>query len=107
MRVPARPHASAEKKPRSVFAALGNGDTLKQNKFVRNLNQNPRAVTRAAVRAFASAMNEIFQNQKRVLDDGVRFRPVNVRDKPDTASVVLKFRRIKTDVFLPHFWKKL
>lgn len=57
-----------------------------------NLYQDARAVAALAVRPFAAAMAQVFQDVQRVADDVVGTASLYVHDKPDPAGIVLKGR---------------
>ena len=58
-------------------------------KIVRQLDQNPRAVTTQLVRAHRAPVVQVLQNFQTVLDDGVRFGTLHMRHKTHPASVFL------------------
>ncbi len=55
---------------------------------VRNLDQDPGAVTHQLVGTDRTAVVEVFQDLQTLFEDGVRAAPLDVRDKADPAGVV-------------------
>ena len=66
--------------------------TLPPQERVGNLYQDARAVAALAVRPFAAAMAQVFQDVQRVADDVVGTASLYVHDKPNPAGIVLKGR---------------
>ena len=62
--------------------------------FVRGLHQDAGAVAGARVGADGAAMLEIEKDRQRVLDDLVRFAPLDVGNEADAAGILL-LRRIE------------
>ena len=62
---------------------------LAREKLVRNLDQDAGAVAGFRIAAAGAAMRQVDQDLDALLDDVVRALALDVRDKADTAGIVL------------------
>ncbi len=61
-----------------------------------HLKENTGPVTGARVAALRAAMSKVIQDFQALLDYGVGFMSLQVGDEPDSASVFLEFRIVKS-----------
>ena len=65
------------------------GQHLFPEEGIRYLDENARAVARERIRPDRAAVAQVAQNLETLLNDGVGFPALDVRDETDAACVVL------------------
>jgi hypothetical protein len=63
---------------------------------VGHLEEHAGAVARVDLAATGAAVIEVLQDLDRLLEDAVRFVPLDVDHEPDAAGVVLELRVVET-----------
>ena len=80
---------------RGITSLLGDGNTLQENELVRYLHHDAGTVTSLVVGTLGPAVRHVLENLKGIFNHLVRFAPVDMRHKSDTAPVLLVVRIIK------------
>jgi hypothetical protein len=62
---------------------------------IGNLHENARAIAHQRIGADGTAVRQVLENEKTVLDDLVRLLTLHMRDEADTAGIVLVARIVK------------
>jgi hypothetical protein len=58
-------------------------------KFIRDLQQDPRAIPSAQIAPHGTTMQQVLQNLNTIGHNPMRLNPVNIGQKSDTAIIVL------------------
>ena len=72
----------------AVFSFFRDGDSLKQNEFVRNLEHDACTVAGLVIGSFGTAVFHVFQNLQRRVHKFVRLVSMDVHNHSDTARIV-------------------
>ena len=81
---------------RAVFTLFRYGDALQEDKLVRDLDENARAVAGLAVGTFCATVHHIFKHFERVVHEGVRLVAVDIHHHTHAAGVVFIFGVVQT-----------
>jgi hypothetical protein len=68
---------------------------LTREKFMRDLQQDPRAIPSLWIAATSSPMTQVQQNFQSLSNDLVRSSPIDVGNKTNTAAILLELRIVK------------
>ena len=83
----------------AVFALVGKYAAaflrLLAKEAMRHLDEYARAITRVGLEANTTAMFEIDENRKRVVDDLMRTHALEVCQRPDAARVMLELAAVQ------------